>query len=147
DGWPGQPSVQKQLWAFAEQHLPADRLADYTQAQMDLGATVCTRHAPACGACPLRADCVAHAQGRTAELPTPKPAKSLPTREAVLLLMRDAQGRVLMQRRPPAGVWAQLWSLPEAADDEAARTWFGGHVDGDYGEGEALDPVAHDFSH
>ncbi|MBJ6978049.1 A/G-specific adenine glycosylase [Luteimonas sp. MC1895] len=147
EGWPGQPAVQKRLWEFAQQHLPASRLADYTQAQMDLGATVCTRHAPACSACPLRQGCEAHAQRRTAELPTPKPTKALPTREAVLLLMRDAEGRVLLQRRPPAGVWAQLWSLPEAADEEAARAWFEGHVDGDYAQAEALDSVAHVFSH
>ena len=147
EGWPGQPAVERQLWELADSHLPDARLADYTQAQMDLGATICTRHAPACPACPLRAGCQAFAQGRTAELPTPKPGKALPTREALVLLLRDARGHVLLQRRPPAGVWAQLWSLPEAADEDQARDWFAGHVDGDYAAGEALPPVAHAFSH
>ena len=147
DGWPGQPAVEKRLWGFAQAHLPRARLADYTQAQMDLGATLCTRHAPACTACPLRPGCVAYAQGRTGELPTPKPGKALPTREATLLLLRDAEGRVLLQRRPPAGVWAQLWSLPEADGEAAARAWFGDHIDGDYAHGEALDSIAHVFSH
>ena len=147
DGWPGQSTVEKQLWRLAEGHLPAGRLADYTQAQMDLGATLCTRHSPACGDCPLRAGCVAQADGRTDELPTPKPGKPLPTREAIVLLLRDADGRVLLQRRPPAGVWAQLWSLPEAADASGARAWFQSHVEGDFGRGEALATVAHAFSH
>ena len=147
EGWPGQSAVEKRLWQLAQQHLPDMRLADYTQAQMDLGATLCTRHSPACGDCPLRPGCVAHAQGRTDELPAPRPGKPLPTREAVLLLLRDGEGRVLLQRRPPAGVWAQLWSLPEAADADAARDWFRANVDGDYGRGQALDTIAHAFSH
>ena len=147
EGWPGRPAVEKQLWEFARGHLPGARLADYTQAQMDLGATLCTRHSPACGDCPLRNGCAAHAQGRTAELPTPKAGRPLPTREAVLLLLRDAKGRVLMQRRPPAGVWARLWSLPEAEDTDAARDWFSAHVEGDYARGQALASIAHGFSH
>ena len=147
EGWPGRAVVEQRLWACARGHLPLRRLADYTQAQMDLGATVCTRHAPACTACPLSQGCVARAQGRTAELPTPRPGKALPTREAVLLVLQDAGGRVLVQRRPPAGVWAQLWSLPEAGDEAAARDWFRKHVDGDYGRGQALPGITHAFSH
>ena len=147
EGWPGQSAVETRLWQLAQRHLPDARLADYTQAQMDLGATLCTRHAPACGDCPLRHGCEAHAQGCTEELPTPKPGKPLPTREAVLLLLRDRDGRVLMQRRPPAGVWAQLWSLPEAADADAARQWFATHVTGEYDHGQALGSIAHAFSH
>ena len=147
DGWPGQAAVEKQLWRIAEGHLPRERLADYTQAQMDLGATLCTRHAPACGDCPLRASCVARAQARTAELPAPRPGKPLPTREAILLLLLDGDGRVLLQRRPPTGVWAQLWSLPEAADAAAAATWFGERFGTGFEAGEALEPIPHVFSH
>jgi A/G-specific adenine glycosylase len=147
DGWPGQSTVEKRLWQFAQGHLPHERLADYTQAQMDLGATLCTRHSPACGDCPLQAGCTAHAGGRSDELPTPRPGKSLPTREAVLLLLRDREGRILMQRRPAAGVWAQLWSLPEAADENAARHWFGTRVGSGYERGEPLPTIAHAFSH
>ena len=147
EGWPGQSTIEKQLWRFAEGHLPTDRLADYVQAQMDLGATLCTRHAPACGDCPLRPGCTAYAEGRTDELPTPKPGKALPTREALLLLLRDAKGRVLLQRRPPAGVWAQLWSLPEAADTAAARDWFEAHAGAGFETAEALETIPHVFSH
>ncbi len=146
-GWPGLPAVEKQLWQHAQAQLPDARLADYTQAQMDLGATLCTRHDPACILCPLQDGCVARIEGRVAELPTPKPGKALPQREAVLLVLHDREGRVLLCRRPPAGVWAQLWSLPEADDHDAARALFHDHADGDFSQGEALEPIAHAFSH
>ena len=147
EGWPGLPKVEKSLWQLVESHLPSQRLADYTQAQMDFGATLCTRHDPACVLCPLQDDCVALATGRIAMLPTPKPGKPLPERSAHVLLLRDAQGRVLMQRRPPTGVWASLWSLPEADSHENARSWFEAHVEGDYETGEPLDAIAHGFTH
>lgn len=146
-GWPGTPANEKALWAIAESLLPAERLADYTQAQMDFGATLCTRHVPACVLCPLQRDCVALRDSRVAELPTPKPGKPLPERQAVVLLLRNAEGRVLLQRRPPAGIWASLWSLPEAADHDAARAWFGEHIAGDYDSGAALAEIPHAFTH
>ena len=147
DGWPGTPAVEKRLWALAEALVPDARLADYTQAQMDFGATLCTRHDPGCSDCPLQPVCVAHATGRVAELPTPKPGKALPEREATVLVLRDARGRVLLQRRPPTGIWAALWSLPEFADATAALDWFDAHIEGDFDGGEALDVVPHTFSH
>ena len=78
DGWPGLPKVEKQLWGIAETLLPAARLADYTQAQMDFGATLCTRSDPACAICPLQEHCIALREGRVGELPSPKPGKPLP---------------------------------------------------------------------
>ncbi|MGN6513242.1 MAG: A/G-specific adenine glycosylase [Lysobacteraceae bacterium] len=146
-GWPGLPAVERRLWACAEGHLPQARLADYTQAQMDFGATLCTRADPACLPCPLQDGCVARREGRVAELPTPRPGKPLPERSAVALLLEDAAGRVLLQRRPPAGVWAGLWSLPEHAHDEDALAWFARHVHGDYAAGAPLPPIAHAFTH
>ncbi|MGH8085337.1 MAG: A/G-specific adenine glycosylase [Lysobacter sp.] len=146
-GWPGTPAIEKSLWTLAERHLPHARLADYTQAQMDLGATVCTRGEPACTRCPLQADCIARTEGRTAELPTPRPGKAVPQRHAVVLWLQDAQGRVLLQRRPPAGVWASLWTLPQADDEAGARDWFEHQLRGDFERGETLPPVAHAFSH
>lgn len=146
-GWPGTPAVEKQMWSLAESHLPDARMADYTQAQMDFGATLCTRHDPACVLCPLQNDCVALREGRVAELPTAKPNKPVPERRAMVLLAQDAQARVLLQKRPPAGIWASLWSLPEADDHEAARLWFGRHLQGDYDHGQALEPIAHAFTH
>ena len=147
EGWPGLPKVEKQLWAIAANLLPEARLADYTQAQMDFGATLCTRADPACAACLLREACVAHREGRTAELPHPKPGKPLPEREARMLLVEDDRGRVLLQRRPPTGVWAALWSLPEHADAAASRDWFDQHLAGDFARAEVLAPVLHGFTH
>ena len=147
EGWPGLPKVEKQLWTIAARLLPESRLADYTQAQMDFGATLCTRADPACAACPLREACVAHREGRTAELPHPKPGKPLPEREARMLLVEDDRGRVLLQRRPPTGVWAALWSLPEHADAAASRDWFDQHLAGDFARAEPLAPVLHGFTH
>ncbi|WP_313139692.1 A/G-specific adenine glycosylase [Stenotrophomonas sp.] len=150
EGFPGLPAIEKQLWALAEdhvRHVPAGRMADYTQAQMDLGATVCSRAKPACVICPLHDDCVARREGRTAELPTAKPSKTLPEREAVALLLRDARQRVLLQKRPDTGIWAQLWTLPQADAGSALQDWFDAHVDGSLEDAEELPLLQHTFSH
>ena len=149
-GWPGLPAVEKQLWAVAGGHVagvPDGRMADYTQAQMDFGATLCTRHAPACVLCPLQETCVALREGRVEDLPTSRPGKPLPEREAFALLLRDSQGRVLLQRRPPAGIWAALWSLPEYAATDDARAWFERHVGDGFDGARVLPSIAHGFTH
>ena len=109
---------------------------------MDLGATVCTRTKPRCADCPLQRTCVAHRQGTIAQLPEHKPARALPTRQTVMLLLCDRGGRILLERRPPTGVWAQLWSLPEAVDADSARRRFGANV-----QLRALPPFTHVFTH
>jgi A/G-specific adenine glycosylase len=147
EGWPGAPAIEKKLWVIAESLLPGTRLADYTQAQMDFGATLCTRADPACMLCPIQHDCIAFREGRTAELPSPKPGKPIPQRSAHMLVIEDDAGRVLLQRRPPTGVWACLWSLPEYADLAESRQWFERHVDGNFENMQADDPVMHGFSH
>lgn len=150
EGFPGLPAVEKVLWALAETHVetvPGGRLADYTQAQMDLGATVCTRARPACVICPLQQDCVARREGRSDLLPTPKPSRALPEREAVALLLRDAQGHVLLQKRPDTGIWAQLWTLPQADSGSALQDWFDAHVRGSLEDAEELPLLQHTFSH
>ena len=147
DGWPGTPAVEKKLWNIAETLLPEARLADYTQAQMDFGATLCTRADPACAICPLQDGCAALREGRVAELPSPKPGKPLPQRVAHMLIIEDAEQRVLLERRPMIGVWAALWSLPEHIDLADARVWFDRHAHGDFDAARAGDPVLHGFSH
>ncbi|WP_312708696.1 A/G-specific adenine glycosylase [Stenotrophomonas sp.] len=150
EGFPGLPAIEKQLWALAEGHVaqvPEGRMADYTQAQMDLGATVCSRAKPACVICPLQDDCAARREGRTAELPTAKPSKTLPEREAVALLLRDARQRVLLQKRPDTGIWAQLWTLPQADAGSDLQDWFDANVDGSLEDAEALPLLQHTFSH
>lgn len=127
EGWPNATATARQLWQLAEAHTPDYRAADYTQAIMDLGATLCTRARPACDDCPFAGDCQARAEGRTAELPHGRPRTGRAQRrrrETAMLLIRDGAGRVLLTRRPPTGIWGGLWSLPEAepgAEQEAAR--------------------------
>lgn len=147
EGWPGLPAVEKRLWDIAQAQLPDARMADYTQAQMDFGATLCTRFDPACVLCPLQHECVALRDGRVAELPTPKAGKPLPERRALMLWLEDDAGRILLQRRPPTGIWASLWSLPEHPDHDAARDWLDAHAGVDYDRHEPLPAVAHGFTH
>ena len=143
DGWPGAPAVESQLWRHAESLLPQTHVDVYIQAQMDLGATVCTRTRPRCAVCPAAGDCIAHRDGRTDELPKPRPRKALPGREATVLILVHRR-RVLLEVRPPAGIWGGLWSLPEIAGDadaEAAR--LGCRIV----SSRPLEPVTHAFTH
>jgi len=146
DGFPGTRTVEQAMWALAEGLLPAQHVDIYTQAQMDLGATVCTRGRPACPRCPVAADCVALRTGRIGELPTPRPKRETRERHgrfAVIL----AGAAVLLERRPPAGIWGGLQSLPELPEDADAAEWvartFGLEV-------ERITPMAglrHVFTH
>lgn len=147
DGWPGTPAVEKKLWSIAATLLPEARLADWTQAQMDFGATLCTRANPACAICPLQDVCVARREGRIAELPAAKPGKPLPQRETRMLIVEDPEGRVLLWRRPPTGIWASLWSLPQHDNLEEAQAWFQRHLDGDFASARALPALDHGFTH
>ena len=144
-GHPGEREVEKQLWQHADAHTPAERTADYTQAIMDLGATVCVRTRPLCGACPMRGDCVANRDNLTTQLPTPKPGKIIPTRSTVMLILRDADQRVLLQRRGAQGVWSGLWSLPEAEDADGA--WREAQQRAQIDDAQSLTPFVHVFSH
>jgi A/G-specific adenine glycosylase len=110
--WPGEKTVTDELWRLAEMYTPTTRIADYTQAMMDIGATLCIRGKPRCGECPFEKNCVARSLGLEQHLPLKKPAKALPVRAVTLLIMRDHQ-QVLLEKRPPTGVWGSLWSLPE----------------------------------
>ncbi|MDX1755490.1 MAG: A/G-specific adenine glycosylase [Marinobacter sp.] len=112
-GWPGQSAVLNQLWQHAETHTPHQRVRDYTQAIMDLGAMVCTRSRPSCEECPLQASCQAHARDEVSLYPGSKPKKAKPEKATWMLILEDRQGRVLLQKRPPSGIWGGLWSLPE----------------------------------
>jgi len=111
-GWPGKSAVAKALWQVAEDYTPKQRVDDYTQAIMDLGATLCTRAKPRCDDCPLQTSCVAKAQGNPTAYPEKKPPKKKPQREETMLLMINEERRWLMQRRPEKGIWGGLWSFP-----------------------------------
>jgi A/G-specific adenine glycosylase len=111
-GFPGDRAVELELWQLAESLLPAEGIQSYIQGLMDLGATVCTTRSPGCARCPVRGTCRAFAEDRVDALPAPRPRKTVPQRSTgMLILLKD--GEVLLQKRPPVGIWGGLWSLPE----------------------------------
>ncbi len=122
DGWPGKSAVQRRLWELADEHTPRRNVAAYTQAIMDLGATLCTPRAPACERCPLAGDCQAYRRGGPESYPGRRPPRVRPLRHSYLLVYERGPRELLLQRRPPAGIWGGLWSLPlsEAEPDAAA---------------------------
>lgn len=122
-GWPGQSQVSKALWALSAELTPSVRAAEYTQAIMDLGATLCTRSKPLCLACPVSADCQAYRQGNVSAYPSRKPPKTLPIKACFLLLLYTPDQRIYLEKRPPTGIWGGLWSLPEFAALNAAEDW------------------------
>ncbi|HEY3645570.1 MAG TPA: A/G-specific adenine glycosylase [Gammaproteobacteria bacterium] len=145
-GWPGDKRVEEQLWTLAERNTPKTRSADYTQAIMDLGATLCTRSRPRCGECPVAADCQARKQGLQTSFPSGKSRKALPVRRTRMLML-VADGAVLLEKRPPAGIWGGLWGFPEVAADADVAAWcrarFGAAPRGVKAHAE----LRHTFSH
>ncbi|TVQ30552.1 MAG: A/G-specific adenine glycosylase [Wenzhouxiangella sp.] len=134
-GWPGKAAVLRALWQESERRTPADRACDYTQAIMDLGATLCRRSKPDCANCPVASDCQALAQDLVDQLPESRSARPRPRRRVQLAILEDERGRILLERRPPAGIWGGLWSLPELEDDE------------DMDNARALAAIEHHFTH
>jgi len=146
-GWPGETAVLKRLWTHAEAHLPERDARAYTQALMDLGATLCTRTKPACPRCPLGADCSAHREGTPTAYPGPRPRRALPERRTCFLVIMDASGRVLLERRPPQGIWGGLWCFPEISTaDEAPAQLAAWGLRCDTSP-VALAPITHTFTH
>ena len=147
DVWPGRSSVAKRLWRLAEQHTPLDRVAEYTQAIMDLGATTCTRKRPACLCCPLSEDCRARLAHRENELPAPRPQVELPQRETLFCIVQDRAGAILLERRPPAGIWGGLWGFPECAPGTDVSAWCRERLGVEPHRVERLATVHHGFTH
>ena len=116
EGWPGKTSIHKQLWNTAGQLLPAQRGADYTQAIMDLGATLCTRTKPACDQCPVQNNCRAFKTNTVELFPGSRPRLKISKKSFHMLILTNGNGKVLLERRPSTGIWGGLWSLP--ADDD-----------------------------
>jgi A/G-specific adenine glycosylase len=145
-GWPGEAKVNKRLWELSRALTPAHRAADYTQAIMDLGATVCMRGRPACDLCPLSADCLAFRAGRVADFPAPKPTRTLPVKQRTFLLLANTRQQVFLEKRPPVGIWGGLWCLPEFENREQALDWC---LDRNISiiEQYAMDRRRHMFSH
>lgn len=146
EGPPAARTVENRLWELADAHTPAARVADYTQAIMDLGATVCTRVRPRCTICPLAADCRAHNDGDVDRYPAAKARRQPPVRSRLFLILRRASGHILLEARPPSGIWGGLWSLPEIDTHAGVEAWCEAH-----GlrvrRSTALGVMRHTFSH
>lgn len=145
-GWPGRPAVERELWLLAEHYTPAERVVDFTQAMMDLGATLCRRGKPDCERCPFADVCVAHARGEEKRFPESKPKKSIPVRTTRMLVLSDSQGRILLEQRPAEGLWGGLWILPQFDSDAEIDTWLAQHAPGAL-RSAAWESFTHVFSH
>ncbi len=117
DGLPGTRATESLLWKKADQLTPYERVSDYTQAIMDLGAMICTRRAPDCGACPFTEDCIARATDSIDRYPRRRPAQTLPIKTTTMLVIQNSAGAVLLQKRQGNGLWGGLWSFPECELD------------------------------
>jgi len=147
DGWPGRSAVANRLWALADACTPGRRTGDYNQAMMDLGATVCTRAKPACDRCPLTDPCRARALGEQDAYPSSKPRRSTPERSVRMLVIRNADGDLLLERRPPLGVWGGLWSFPEVDLEVDSEAWCREHIGPGVSAEQRLPVRRHAFSH
>lgn len=143
-GWPGEKATESLLWQFAEQNTPDLKVADYNQAMMDMGATLCTRSKPNCAECPIAAQCVANEQQNYAAYPGKKPKKAIPVKTAQFVLFRE-KNQILMEQRPPAGIWGGLWCFLEASDHtpEQLAQQKGFSIISQ----SQLEPFRHTFSH
>ena len=143
EGWPGEREVEAKLWRLAQRMLPKDDVGVYTQALMDLGATVCIRK-PRCDVCPVRGRCVARRENRAHELPAPRPRRAVPLRNATWLLLLHHQ-QVLLERRPGAGLWGGLWTFPVASN--AGYAAQARELGCEISSARELEPLEHGFTH
>jgi A/G-specific adenine glycosylase len=144
-GWPGKTTVASELWNAAERNTPEKRVSEYTQAIMDLGATLCTRSLPSCNRCPVSSDCEALKRGSIADYPGRKPKLKKPLRNTTMILA-SLDGQVYLERRPEAGIWGGLWSLPELGD-RTIDDWCDKELGGVANEMLSWDILRHSFSH
>jgi len=143
EGWPGEREVEAKLWRLAQRLLPKDDVGVYTQALMDLGATVCARK-PRCDVCPVRRRCIARREKRAHELPAPRPRRAVPLRNATWLLLLHHQ-QVLLERRPGAGLWGGLWTFPVASNARYAAQARA--LGCEISSTRELEPLEHGFTH
>ena len=145
EGWPEQSAVKKKLWNLAESLTPDYQVGPYTQAIMDLGATVCTRSNPDCSACPVQDQCQALKTDSIANFPGRKPARDLPVKATVMHMLQNRKNEVLLEKRPPTGIWGGLWSFPET--DDASKFPDGIVIELQPAESERWPVLRHTFSH
>jgi A/G-specific adenine glycosylase len=147
EGWPGSADNMKRLWEFAEDCMPQDRVANYTQAIMDMGATLCTRIRPRCDECPLQMGCDAFAQGLVRQIPAPKPKRIKPRRATIMVMTVSSSGEILLEKRPQSGIWGGLWSFPELNSADEVAGWCQQRFASAPVSRQTWPVVAHSFSH
>ncbi len=145
-GWPGSAKIARVLWAHAEQCTPVQAVANYTQAIMDFGATICTRQ-PHCERCPLQQDCAAYATGMVTDIPAPRPRRARPRRAIVAMMLVREDDAVLLERRPSEGIWGGLWGFPEVPDRAAVPEWCRQRFGMAPLSERVCDTVHHSFTH
>ena len=147
-------ATKRRLWKQAQEWLPQRRPGTWNQALMELGRLICRPRQPDCPRCPLQAQCLARARGSQAQRPRRRPRADRPHYDVVAALLRNAQGELLLQRRPPDGLLGGLWTFPGGRVSEAdaalpdalhrlLRTTLGLEVQ----RGAALAPVQQGFTH
>lgn len=146
-GWPGKTSVIKELWTIAEALTPEQNNDQYSQAIMDLGATLCTRSRPQCDLCPVREDCKALANDTQLEYPGKKPRKNMPVKATLMLMLESPDGEIFLRRRPPQGIWGGLWSFPEIDADQQLEQYLLDNLGIKVATGEEWPQLRHTFSH
>jgi A/G-specific adenine glycosylase len=148
EGWAGQSNTLKQLWQLAEMYTPADHCRSYTQAMMDLGATICTRSKPTCSICPLQQNCQAYQEQKIEDFPEKKPKKKLPVKAIQMLILKNKNGqKVLLEKRPSQGIWGGLWSFPEIEINNDASSFLQTHGFTIQNKPMNWDRLRHTFSH
>ncbi len=147
EGWPGQGRVAQQLWQHAETNTPGHRVRDYTQAMMDLGATVCTRSKPDCRICPLHSDCSARQQASIDRFPGRKPRVALPVKSTRMLIIENQAGEILLHKRPPSGIWSGLWIFPEVDPNVQLESYCRQSLGLEILAAESWPQHRHSFSH
>ncbi|MDQ8039256.1 MAG: A/G-specific adenine glycosylase [Rickettsiella sp.] len=147
NGWSGLIEINKKLWGLSEHYTPTKNVSDYTQAMMDLGALICTRTQPKCKQCPLQTHCLAYNTTNPTNFPSPKPSKKLPTRSIQMLILINKQREILLEKRPPCGIWGGLWSLPECSVSENVKKFSEEHYFCKTEKPNKQTQIRHTFSH
>ena len=146
-GWPGKSTVLKELWQISEQLTPEKNVEQYTQAMMDLGATVCTRSKPTCEACPLDNLCLAKQENLQLNYPGKKKKSTIPTKHQYFYLLTNSSNQILMEKRPPTGIWGGLWTPPTCEHSDSSKNAFQQTYNINSADENYLPEFRHTFSH
>lgn len=157
EGWSGHPTIEKELWEISDSLTPHKEVHHYTQAMMDIGATLCTRTRPKCELCPVKTSCMAKKHNRVSEFPYQRPKqKEKPKKSITVLLLISAQtgsrsatdpDSILLEKRPSRGIWGGLWSLPELPEQASLKNFCRERFNLKVDAAHSLQPIPHSFTH